>query len=124
MTGDGMLFTYDNNGKLKSKYIGQIIDGVPQGSGTLILYDSDGKMISKFIGHFKDGSMHGEGSMFLISLLLMTVWMCSSWHLTLLLDRTAFGKARTDIVHEDLQAHEVAAIYLFLVAAGLWGIFT
>ena len=67
---------------------------------------------------------HGEGSMFLISLLLMTVWMCSSWHLTLILDQTAFGKARTDIVHEDLQAHEIAAIYLFLVAAGLWGVLT
>ena len=65
---------------------------------------------------------HGEGSLFLISLVLVTVWMGSSWHLTRILDQTAFGKARTDIAHEDLQAHEVAAIYLFLVAAGLWGV--
>ena len=67
---------------------------------------------------------HGEGSMFLIFLLLMTVWMCSSWHLTLILDQTAFGKARTDIVHVDLQIHEVVAMGLFLVAAGLWGVLT
>ncbi len=65
-----------------------------------------------------------DGSMFLISLILVAVWMCSSWHLTLMLDLTAFGKARTDIVHEDLQVHEVVAMGLFLVAAGLWGVLT
>ena len=47
----------NGNEKKNRKYVGDILNGGPNGQGTLIFPDGD-----KYVGKFKDGEYHGQGT--------------------------------------------------------------
>ena len=47
----------NGNKKKDRKYVGDILNGGPNGQGTLIFPDGD-----KYVGKFKDGEYHGQGT--------------------------------------------------------------
>ena len=64
MTGDAVVFVYHSDGRIKTKYLGQVVDGIPEGEGTIFSYDKNGNVVSKYTGQFKNSRMHGEGTLF------------------------------------------------------------
>ena len=56
---NGVLGWYkDGNEKNDRKYVGEIVDGVPDGQGTLTYPDE-----RKYVGEFKDGKRDGQGTL-------------------------------------------------------------
>ena len=63
-----------------------------------------------------------NGSLFIISLIILCVWMLGSWYFSHLLHQTAFGKTRPDIPYTDLDAGEISALTLLIAAASYSGL--